>query len=310
MTELFLTETELDWLKKTCPYLKKAYLSYLTSYRFRPQDQVEITFRPEYDEYGSELQWGDLEMNVHGIWCEVILYEVPLMAIVSETYFRVVDKGWSIAGQRTLAADKAHRLVRAGIRFSEFGTRRRRSYLTQEVVLQGLVQGERYALSSDGTGKLVGTSNVHFARLFDLTPVGTVAHEWTMAIAALQGYEHANLRSLQAWDAVYSPPNFEPGSPGHDLTIALTDTFSTRVFFDDLLSSHEGREIARRWRGLRQDSGDSKHFARSAKRVYESLGIDPNQKVIIFSDSKLNCRRVPPRLRVVTSSSCSTTCKV
>lgn len=286
LSELYLTTEELEWLKKTCPYLQPAYLSFLSSFRFRPQDQVMASFVPDPDCDGmGSVEWGQLELVAQGNWCEVILYEVPLMAIVSEMYFLFVEKKWSLVGQRALAADKARKLVGAGIRFSEFGTRRRRSYLTHKTVMQGLMQGEKEALESDGKGKVVGTSNVHFARMFNLAPVGTVAHEWTMAIAALEGYDRANLRSLEAWDAVYSPPNFEPGSPAHDLTIALTDTFSTRVFFDDLLSSQKGREIAKRWKGLRQDSGDSKLFATNAKNVYEGLGVDPKEKVVIFSDS-------------------------
>ncbi len=142
---------------------------------------------------------------------------------------------------------------------------------------------------------MLGTSNVHLARLFDLTPVGTVAHEWTMALSALEGYDRVNLISLQKWDEVYAPPAFTPRNPGEDLTIALTDTFSTEVFWRDVMSNDEqgakgkGKEILTRWRGLRQDSGDSKAFARRAKENYEKVGVDPKSKVIIFSDGE--CRR-------------------
>lgn len=179
-------------------------------------------------------------------------------------------------------------MVSSGIRFSEFGTRRRRSYATHKAVIEGLLQGEERALAASPTnpGKLLGTSNVHFAQMFDLVPIGTVAHEWTMALAALEGYSHSNLTALEKWDQVYSPPEFVPNSPTHDLTIALTDTFSTAVFWNDLLSSEKGKEIARRWRGLRQDSGDSKAFARRAKEAYESIGVDPKTKVVIYSDSE------------------------
>lgn len=179
--------------------------------------------------------------------------------------------------------------MQAGIRFSEFGSRRRRSYDSHKYCIEGLLAGEKEALESSDrsspSGKLLGTSNVHFAQKSNLVPIGTVAHEWTMAVAALQGYDHANLRALHYWDQVYAPPGFVPNSPTHDLTIALTDTFSTNVFFADLLSSEQGKEIAKRWRGLRQDSGDSKLFARKAKEVYEGLGVDPRNKVVIYSDS-------------------------
>lgn len=193
-----------------------------------------------------------------------------------------------------LARQKAGRLVGAGIRFSEFGSRRRRSYDSHKYCIQGLLAGEKDVLESadppQTPGKLLGTSNVHFAQIFDLVPIGTLAHEWTMAIAALQGYDHANLRGLYYWDQVYASAGFTPSSPMYDFTIALTDTFSTNVFFDDLLSNDTGKEIARRWRGLRQDSGDSKLFARKAKQVYKELGVDPKTKVVIYSDG-LNVER-------------------
>lgn len=215
------------------------------------------------------------------------------MAIISEVYFTCIDTRWNMRGQRALAKGKGRKLVEAGIKYSEFGTRRRRSYAIHRMVLEGLLQGEKEALESASTGsssssslgKLTGTSNVHFAHVFGLNPVGTVAHEWTMGIAAQEGYKGANLKSLEMWDDIYSPPNFIATTPAHDLTIALTDTFSTRVFWDELLVSNSGRDIAKRWRGLRQDSGDSKLFAKRAKKIYEQLEVDPNSKVIIYSDA-------------------------
>ncbi|EPQ26703.1 uncharacterized protein PFL1_05682 [Pseudozyma flocculosa PF-1] len=283
LSDLRLTADERSWLQAKCPFLQPKYLEYLSGYRFRPSEQVKATFVPSND----DPEAGELSLLVEGRWCEVILYEVPLMAIVSESYFETVDQAWDLQGQHTQAFNKARLLCSNGIRFSEFGSRRRRSYATHKTCVQGLIAGEATALASNPAkpGKLLGTSNVHFAHLFDLAPVGTVAHEWTMAVAALEGYEHSNLLAQQKWDAVYSPPNFVASTPAHDLTIALTDTFSTRVFFDDLLSSEAGREIARRWRGLRQDSGDSKAFARKAVEVYEQLGVDPKRKLVMFSDS-------------------------
>ncbi|PWN39200.1 nicotinate phosphoribosyltransferase [Ceraceosorus guamensis] len=280
---LSLDTEEEEWLKRRCPYLKPDYIESLAAFRFKPKDQVTLTFVPEpsgdakQEEQAEEL--GQIEMDIRGLWKDVILYEVPLMAIVSEVYFSTVDKMWSMRGQRFLAKSKAEQLVSAGIRYSEFGTRRRRSYLAHKVALQGLMEGSRA-----GPGALLGTSNVHFAQLYDLNPIGTVAHEWMMAVAALHGYEHANLRAMQLWDEVYSAPHFTPANPSQDLTIALTDTFSTRVFFSDLLSNEKGQEIARRWRGLRQDSGDPAQFVKRTKEVYDQLGVDSTKKVVIFSD--------------------------
>ncbi|SPO30823.1 related to polyketide synthase required for biosynthesis of fumonisin mycotoxins [Ustilago trichophora] len=284
LIHLQLTRQERGWLESTCPYLRSDYLDYLEKFRFDPKSQVSVDFvASTEDQQGRE--WGDLSLRVQGVWSDVIFYEVPLMAIVSEMYFSTVDTDWSLEGQFEQAKAKAERLTSNGIRYSEFGTRRRRSYQTHRIVLEGLISGDSSSTSTSvGNGKLLGTSNVHFAQLYNLVPIGTVAHEWTMAIAALQGYTHSNLKALQLWDSVYSPPDFIPNSPTHDLTIALTDTFSTNVFWADLLTNPSGVEIAKRWRGLRQDSGDSKAFAQKALEAYRKIGVDPMTKVVIYSD--------------------------
>ncbi|SJX64908.1 related to polyketide synthase required for biosynthesis of fumonisin mycotoxins [Sporisorium reilianum f. sp. reilianum] len=283
LVHLQLTPAERTWLEHTCPYLRTDYLDFLEAFRFQPSTQVQVEFVPDS---ASGEGWGDLSLKVQGVWADVIFYEVPLMAIVSEVYFSTVDTEWSLEGQFEQARAKGEQLTSNGIRYSEFGTRRRRSYQTHRIVIEGLIAGDTSASSSStsNNGKLLGTSNVHFAQLFNLIPIGTVAHEWTMAVAALEGYAHSNLKALQLWDAVYSPPDFIPNSPTHDLTIALTDTFSTNVFWDDLLANPAGIEIAKRWRGLRQDSGDSRAFAHRALQAYTRIGVDPRSKVVIYSD--------------------------
>lgn len=188
-----------------------------------------------------------------------------------------------------LAKHKGILMMQHGIVFSDFGTRRRRSFAVHRAVVEGLVAANSAIRHSDGgcggrIGRLLGTSNTLLAKEFNLAPIGTIAHEWTMGIAAIYGYEHSNMNSLDLWDAVYAPPAFTPKSPTEDLTIALTDTFSTRVFWRDLTSSEKGIEMLRRWRGLRQDSGDSETFVRNAIDIYRSVGVDPSSKLVIFSD--------------------------
>ncbi|PKI85878.1 Npt1p [Malassezia vespertilionis] len=231
---------------------------------------------------GDEL--GYLSLEIKGTWKDIILYEVPVMAIISESYFAYVCTDWTLQGQCEMAMEKARTLLRNGVAFSEFGTRRRRSLQTHVDVLEGLVHAAAQVQRQPGTGRLLGTSNMYLAKRFELVPVGTIAHEWTMAIAALNGYEHSNLRALQLWDALYQPPAFTPENLSQDLSIALTDTFSTRVFWDDLLSDPAGVEMLRRWRGVRQDSGDSEAFVRHAVDVYRKAGVDPSTKLVVFSD--------------------------
>ncbi|KAG9049763.1 nicotinate phosphoribosyltransferase [Tulasnella sp. UAMH 9824] len=112
--------------------------------------------------------------------------------------------------------------------------------------------------------------------MFNLTPIGAISHEWMMGVAATKGYERANPLALELWEEVYPP------ALSNSLHIALADTFTSPVFFNDLL---QNPGLAIRWRGLRQDSGDPLDFIPQAKAAYEKLGIDPRDKLIVFSDS-------------------------
>lgn len=111
------------------------------------------------------------------------------MAIVSETYFELVDTNWiqDTAGQSQLAYTKTKRLIAAGCAFSEFGTRRRRSRATQDIVVAALCRAQtdvnRMETKNNPSRMFVGTSNVHFAQKYGIPVVGTVAHEWTMAVS-------------------------------------------------------------------------------------------------------------------------------
>jgi len=101
--------------------------------------------------------------------------------------------------------------------------------------------------------------------------VGTIAHEWFMGVAALQGYEGANAKALALWQETY------PDNP----SVALTDTFSTKVFFQEFAKDPARAE---KWTALRQDSGNPFEFAPAAKAMYESIGIDIRTRTIIYSD--------------------------
>jgi len=263
-SELALTPSERVWLESACPYFTSQYLDYLSAYRFKPE-QVRIEFVP----VSSDGERGHVEIEAVGLWVEAIFWEVPLMATLSEIYFKTVDTDWGDDDQTEVAYEKAKRLLNAGCVFSEFGTRRRRSFFIQDLVVKTLLRAER---DHPGKGRVSGTSNVHLAQKYGIAPMGTIAHEWFMGIAAMKGYEHANGIAMDFWEAVY--PNV--------LLLALTDTFSTKAFFQDFVANPER---ARRWRGLRQDSGDPFAFAAQAKEMYARLGIDHREKTIIYSDA-------------------------
>jgi nicotinate phosphoribosyltransferase len=265
-TSLSLTETELQWLKRTCPFLTPTYLAYLSSYRYKPE-QAKIKYIP----VTSDTLRGHVEIEISGPWAETILWEVPLMACLSESYFQVVVVDWNYNDQDNIAYKKAQTLLEAQCYFSEFGTRRRRSYEAQDIVVKAML---RAAQEVQSTGRFTGTSNVHMAHKYDLTPIGTIAHEWFMGVGALNGYEHANSTALNLWEEIYG----DNRSP----LIALTDTFSTECFLREFVAEPER---AHRWTGLRQDSGDPFLFGPRVKAMYESIGIDHESKTLVYSDA-------------------------
>ena len=284
---------------------------------------MRVLFSPLKDT-GSANDLGDIHFEIGGLWLNTILYEIPLLALTSEAYFRFCDKDWSHEAQEEKAYAKGTTLMEHGCVFSEFGTRRRRDYHTQDLVVQGLTRAARTSSEQGWKGKLSGTSNVHFAMKYGVPPVGTVAHEWFMGIASITNdYEHANETALRYWVGC-----FGEGVLG----IALTDTFGTPVFLkafkkslptvaeaevdtaDTRLPSSRlpaisathtvvdaelsvdqpshlyvtntdpPRSYAQTFTGVRQDSGNPLEFVRLMRDFYDSEGIT-EKKTIVFSDS-------------------------
>ena len=162
----------------------------------RPKEQVRLAFKP----VGEDLEYGDLHIAIKGLWIETIAYEIPLLALTSEAYFKFCNKDWNHDGQEERACRKCLTLLEHGCVVSEFGSRRRRDYKTQDLVMKGLCKALKRADEAGWKGKLTGTSNVHFAMKYGIPPVGTVAHEWYMGIAAItDNYENANELALRYW---------------------------------------------------------------------------------------------------------------
>ena len=278
LENLSLSDRECSWLKKNCPYLKANYLDFLSTFRFNPSEHVRL----EYISV-SEKE-GDIHMSTSGLWKDTILYEIPLLALVSEAYFKFCDCDWNYEGQEENAYQKGARLLQGGCFFSEFGTRRRRDSQTQDMVISGL---KRAAQAYDRSpGKLTGTSNVYFAMKYELSPVGTMAHEWFMGIAATtSNYEGATRDGLQNWCKCFGRGV---------LAIALTDTFGTPAFlkvFEEVLPKELQEEAcvkqltyAEAFSGVRQDSGDPHEYVRMMQEFYKGFDIQ-RAPTIVFSDS-------------------------
>ncbi len=250
MAELRLSAPQRRFLEKKCYFLTPVYLDFLTAYRFDPS---EVTVHQDS---------GNLELRITGPWYRTILWEVPLMAIISETYFKLTGQA-ACPRQERLAnnLDKARQLAESGVKFADFGTRRRYSAAVHEELIRDLAGFENRSL--------IGTSNVHLARQFDLTPIGTLAHEWFMFHSAINGYRMANQSAQDAWVKVFHG----------DLGIALTDTFTTDIFLSDFDTFY-----AKLFDGVRQDSGDPFLFTQKLITHYQKLHIDPSAKTIVFSD--------------------------
>jgi len=282
--DLSLSPDELNFLKNTCPYLTDNYLKFLSTFKLQPSKQLKLVFSPVEDT-GKDSDVGGFAIHTEGLWVDTILYEIPLLALISEAYFKFCDTDWDYTGQLEKAREKGSTLLQAGCIFSEFGTRRRRDYHTQCLVLEGLKDARAEAESKGWKGKLTGTSNVHLAMKYGLTPIGTVAHEWFMGVAAITNdYEHANELALRYWNAT-----FGEGVLG----IALTDTFGTPAFlqaFKQKISppNEEAETTARTYAdvftGVRQDSGDPLDFIKMMREFYDQQGIQ-DKKTIVFSDS-------------------------
>ena len=247
MNRLALTNDEAEWFYKSHPFLGRQYIEWLMNYRFDPS---EVT---------AELKDGELNLEINGPWERAIYWEVPLMSMISELFFEHCDTGWTSDGYEQRTKDKAEALL--GIPYADFGTRRRRSFDTQDLVVR--------TFSQQGGGNFVGTSNVHLAHKYNLKAIGTMAHEWIMGISALEGLRHANRHALKIWSKVFNG----------DLGIALTDTFGTAAFWEDF-----DPYLSRLFDGVRHDSGDPMVFAESTIKHYRDNRIDPNTRTIVFSD--------------------------
>lgn len=147
MQKLKLTDEEKHFLRYNCTYLQPWYLEYLSTYRFDP---IEV---------GAIYTDGDIKIAVSGDWHRTILWEVPILALVSDIYYKHNGTTIDLNDYYEHTITKGRTLADAGVTHFEFGTRRRRSYPLQLIVVDAL----KRAKSENGDNKLYGVSNVHLA---------------------------------------------------------------------------------------------------------------------------------------------------
>ncbi|HCH3859744.1 TPA: nicotinate phosphoribosyltransferase [Vibrio parahaemolyticus] len=262
LQDVRFTEDEIAYMKRVAPYLKPEFVEALRHFSFNPQSDVSFHNKTMSD--GSS----QLRITINGLWKETILYETIIMSIVSEVRSRQRWSDIPFEQFQTVLEDKVRylkaELERRNItnfKFADMSTRRRFSFQAQRTMLE--------YLSKELPQCLTGTSNYHLARELDLTPIGTVAHEWFMGHQALVNVRDSQKIALQRWQKMFN------GALG----IALTDTIGIDAFLKDF-----DEELSNAYVGVRHDSGCPFTWGEKMIAHYESLGIDPMTKTLVFTD--------------------------
>ena len=249
MGDLRMSPEEVEYMKNL-KFFPPTYIEFLTHFQFDPKE-VEI-----------DIVDGKFQIDCTGYLYRMTLWEVPLLAVVSEIYQKITGHVADIDHVTRVTIEKAKKLTEAGCIYTDFGTRRRFSLENQDLVVR--------LLKENSGSNFLGTSNVYFAMKYNVRPIGTHPHEWMMFHASVFGYKGANTLALTKWRELYRGR----------LCTALTDTFTTDVFFREF-----DRGLAMSYDGIRHDSEDPFAFADKAIEFYKRMGINPMHKNIIFSDS-------------------------
>jgi len=260
---LRLSRGESTWLRGNMFYGKRQMFQ---------SDFIEWFERLQLPPYHLEKRDGQYELTFEGNWPEVMMWEIPALAVIMELRGRAVlaDMGRFelqvlYARAMTKLWEKIERLRGLeGLKIADFGTRRRHSFLWQDWCVQAMQEGL--------AGAFTGTSNCLIAMRREVEAIGTNAHELPMVYSALA---NTNAELAQAPYQVLADWHEE-----HDgnLRIMLPDTYGTKGFLD------RAPEWLAKWTGMRIDSGDPAMGAETAIKWWESRGEDPHQKLVIFSD--------------------------
>lgn len=251
LSDVSAKEEEIAFLSGTGLF-SGDYLDFLSDFRFKPR-HVSV-----------EAKGDALDISIRGPWAQTILFEIPLLSIVNELYFRRHDSAAAREEGRSRLAKKIGqiRAGSAGFRFAEFGTRRRFSADWQREAVS--------TLAREIPESLAGTSNVMLANEMGIPCIGTMAHEYLQAAQAL-GPNLADFQkfALEQWAQEYRGK----------LAIALTDVVGTDAFLRDF-----DLYLAKLYDGLRQDSGNPFEWGEKVLRRYAELGVDASGKTLVFSD--------------------------
>jgi nicotinate phosphoribosyltransferase len=251
------THQELDYLRGW-RFMKSDFIDFLELFHLNER-YIEVTPSPKGN--------GEISIAIKGPWLHTILFEVPVLAIVNEVYFRNTQSEPDYAEGRARAAEKIRMLSanaeNSDCKIADYGTRRRFSKRWhEEVVLM---------LKDSLPGQFAGTSNVFFAYKHGLTPLGTMAHEYLQACQALgPRLRDSQIFGFEMWAKEYRG----------DLGIALSDVYGMKAFLRDF-----DMYFCKLFDGARHDSGDPFEWGERLIRHYEDNRCDPMTKVMVFSDA-------------------------
>ncbi len=249
-----------------------AELAYLRALRFIKSDFVDFLglFRlnQKYVTVNA-LPSGEIEVVIEGPWLHTILFEIPVLAIINEVYFRNTQKLADVMQGRKRLDAKIGLLQAEGLRelkIADYGTRRRFGQAWHEEVLRTLIA----RLGTGPDGQFAGTSNVLFAMKLGLTPLGTMAHEYLQACQALgPRLRDSQVFGFESWAKEYRG----------DLGIALSDVYGMSAFLRDF-----DMYFCKLFDGARHDSGDPFQWGERMLAHYAKNRVDPKTKTLIFSD--------------------------
>jgi len=257
LCSLQFQDAELTWLR-SLRFIKSDFVDFLGLFRLN-EKYIQINALPN----------GEIDISIQGPWLHTILFEIPVLAIVNEVYFRNTQQVPDfLEGRKRLdqkvQALHAERL--SDLKIADYGTRRRFSKSWHEELLRVLIS----KLGTGASGQFAGTSNALFAMKLGLTPLGTMAHEYLQACQALgPRLRDSQVFGFETWAREYRG----------DLGIALSDVYGIEPFLRDF-----DMYFCKLFDGARHDSGDPFTWGERMIEHYRKNRVDPLTKTLIFSD--------------------------
>jgi nicotinate phosphoribosyltransferase len=266
-----------DEIRSLCSlHFQDAELAYLQSLRFIKSDFVDFLGLFKLNEKYitvTPLPSGEIDITIRGPWLHTILFEIPVLAIVNEVYFRNTQKLPDLQEGRRRLDVKIGQLQADGLKdlkIADYGTRRRFSMAWHEEVLR-VLSARLGSNPAKASGQFAGTSNVLFAMKLGLTPLGTMAHEYLQACQALgPRLRDSQIYAFESWAKEYRG----------DLGIALSDVYGMSAFLRDF-----DLYFCKLFDGARHDSGDPFQWGERMIDHYLRNRVDPRTKTLIFSDA-------------------------